>query len=194
VTLFEEMRRGVRGAWLLLRRDPGWAAWFNVSVQGFWRSFFAAIVLLPIYYLYHEFNDTDDVVIAVPLAQRWAAEAIGYVLGWTLWPLIAHYLTRAMDCGDRFIAYIVAFNWGQMIGAPFLIGLTLLVKPLLPEDVWLFVFLPALLGVLAFEYLIARQALAIAPARAVAVEAAVFAVSLLLRDLTLLVAQAGAVA
>ncbi len=191
MSLFEEMARGVRGAWLILRRDPQSARWFNVSEQGFWRSFFAAIVLLPLYIVYHEFADTAEAGDTIPAARRWTAEAIGYVLGWTLWPLMAFYLTRALGCGERFVAYIVAFNWAQVIGAPFLIALSLLVKPILPDDAWFFIYLPALLGVLFFEYLIARLVLDIAPARAVAIEAAVFAVSLLLRDITDLVARAG---
>jgi hypothetical protein len=191
MTLGEEAARGMRGAWLLLRRDAQASAWFNHSQQGYWRSFFAAILLLPLYVAYHSAAEVPPGAENVAPARRWAVEAIGYALAWTSWPLLAFYLTRALDCGDRYLGYIVAYNWAQMLTAPLLITVSVLLRPVLPQAAWMLLYLLALAGVLAFEYLIARQMLEISPPRALALEGAVFTLSLVLREITEFAMTAG---
>ncbi len=182
MTLGEEAARGMRGAWLLLRRDPAAPKWFNISLEGFWRSFFVAFLLLPLYYAYHVQLGPPEGAEDVEPLRRWLTEGIGYAIGWTLWPLLAFYLTQALDCGERYLGYIIAYNWAQMLAAPFLIAVSVLLKPLLPEAVWVILYLAALTGVLAFEYSIARQMLDVPPVKALAVEGAVFTLSLVLRE------------
>ena len=44
----QEVFKGLYGAWRLLLGDRGAVALFDDSIMGFWKSFFAAILILPI--------------------------------------------------------------------------------------------------------------------------------------------------
>ena len=182
MTLGEEASRSIQGAWGLLRRDPGAPTAFNATLDGFWRSFFAAVALLPLDLAYLALiGPTGGTEQAAP-GTRWTINFLVYVIGWTAWPLIAVYLTRAMGCGERLIGYIVAYNWSQLLTGPFLIGLDVIGRISLPPEAAVFVNLFGLAGVLFYEYLIARQMLAIAAGKAVVVVLAAFVLVLVLRD------------
>ena len=87
-----------------------------------------------------------------------------------------------MDCGDRLLGYIVAYNWSQILTGPFLIGLDVLGRAALPQEVSVILNLAGLAGVLSYEYLIARQMLAIAAGKAVVIVLSAFVLALVLRD------------
>ena len=44
-----EIGRSLYGAWRLLLLDPTGVQWFELSIAGFWRSFFAAALIAPVY-------------------------------------------------------------------------------------------------------------------------------------------------
>lgn len=182
MTLGEEASRSLHGAWGLLRRDPAAPTAFNATLDGFWRSFAAAVVLLPLYLAYLAYSEPAAGTEAAAPATRWALNFLVYVIGWALWPLIAVYLTRALGCGQRLVGYIVAYNWSQLLTAPFLIGVNVVARAWFPEGFATLVGLAGAGGVLLYEYLIARQMLTIPPGRAVVVVFASFALALTLHD------------
>jgi hypothetical protein len=180
MTITEEAARSVRGAWGLLRRDPAAPAAFNATPEGFWRSFFAAVVLFPLQMAYYAYA-SEDGADQVAGGTRWSIDIIFYVMAWTAWPLAAFYLTRLFQCGDRFLGYIVAYNWSQLLSAPFLIGINLLARAWFPAEDADTIYLTVLAGVLLYEYTIARQMLAIPRHRAIALEMSAFACVVVLR-------------
>ena len=182
MTLGEEASRSLHGAWGLLRRDPAAPTVFNATLGGFWRSFVAGVLLLPLDLAYLAIVGPGEGTDAAAPGTRWTINTLVYVIGWTAWPLIAFYLTRAMDCGDRLLGYIVAYNWSQILTGPFLIGLDVLGRAALPQEVSVILNLAGLAGVLFYEYLIARQMLAIAAGKAVVVVLSAFVLALVLRD------------
>ena len=44
----QEIIRSLTGAWLLAKRDTSALNYFNLSIEGFWRSFSAMVLVLPI--------------------------------------------------------------------------------------------------------------------------------------------------
>jgi hypothetical protein len=182
MTLGEEASRSLQGAWGLLRRHPAAPTAFNATLDGFWRSFFAAVLLLPLNLAYLAMIGPDEGTDQAASATRWSVNFLVYVIGWTAWPLVALYITRAMDCGDRFLGYMVAFNWSQLLTDPLLIGLDVLGRAALPQELSLFINLAAVGAVLFYQYLIARQMLAIAVGRAIVVVIAAFVLTLVLLD------------
>lgn len=182
MTLGEEASRSLQGAWGLLRRDPGAPTAFNATLDGFWRSFAAAVVLLPLDLAYLAFLGPAGGTEEAAAGTRWTVNILAYVIGWTAWPLAAFYLTRAMGCGDRLLGYIVAYNWSQLLTGPFLIGLDVLGRAALPQEIAVVLNLAGFAGVLFYEYLIARQMLAVAAGKAVVVVLASFVLVLVLRD------------
>ena len=189
-SIFEEAVKGIHGAWRVLRRDPAAPSWFNFSHEGFWRSFFAALLLLPLYVAYRGFVGPPAGAEEVAGAERWIVELIAYSLDWTLWPLVAFYLTRALDCGDRFIEYAVAYNWAQMLVWPPVIALALMLRG--GGEVAVIMILIVQGMIFAYEWLIAWTMLGTSPGKALLVQLAAYVLAELRGDARTLVLTGGA--
>jgi len=182
MTLGEEASRSLSGAWGLLRRDPAAPTAFNATLDGFWRSFFAAVLLLPLDLAYLALIGPPEGAEQAAPGTRWIVNILVYVIGWAAWPLIAFYMTRLMDCGDRLLGYIVAYNWSQLLTGPFLIGTDVLGRAALPQEITIVANIAALAGVLFYEYIIARQMLAVPRGKAMVLVLTAFLLALVLRD------------
>ena len=77
----EEIVSSLEGAWGLARRDPAALQRFNLSVDGFWNSFYAAVICAPGYLL----------LVAQQYVQRGSeagagtiiiVETLAYAIGW----------------------------------------------------------------------------------------------------------------
>jgi hypothetical protein len=109
-----EIRHYFEGAWRLAKGDTGGMEHFDFSADGFWRSFWALVVIAPGY----------AILVADQYAQRstpvafwptFTAEAISYLLGWAAFPIIAIWLTRMFDVAERYVPLIVTLNWSSMV-------------------------------------------------------------------------------
>jgi len=114
-----------RAAWRLLHYDAGAMAGFNLSIEGFWRSFFAIAFALPLYavIVFWPVPAADGApAMETPLGGAVAAVA----LSWTLYPLCVALIARAMQLGRSFVPYIVAYNWSNALVPQPLLALALL--------------------------------------------------------------------
>jgi hypothetical protein len=182
MTLGEEASRSLSGAWGLLRRDPAAPQAFNASLDGVWRSFFAAVLLLPLHLAYLAIIGNGANGAEAAGATRWIVNFLIYVIGWAAWPLIAFYMTRLMDCGGKLLGYIAAYNWSQLLTGPFLVGLDVLGRMALPQGLSALLVFAGVAGVLFYEYLIARQMLGVAANKAIVLVLTSFLLGLMLRD------------
>ena len=182
MTLGEEASRSLSGAWGLLRRDPAAPQAFNATLGGVWRSFFAAVLLLPLHLAYLAIIGTGAEGPEGSGAARWIVNFLIYVIGWAAWPLIAFYMTRLLDCGGKLLGYVAAYNWSQLLTGPFLVGLDVLGRLALPQGVSALVVFVGVAGVLFYEYLIARQMLGVAANKAIVLVLTSFLLGLVLRD------------
>src|SRR5262245_44588161 len=107
-----EIVRSVMGAWRLARLDPAGMGYFDTSIAGFWRSFWAAAVVAPPYFFLVSFR--VSAAHDGPF-HAWLAEILAYLIGWTAFPVAALYLTEVFDRGKRYVPYIVAYNWAAVI-------------------------------------------------------------------------------
>ena len=150
-----EIAYGLYGAWRLLHFDRGGMAYFDVTVEGFWKSFFAAVLVAPGHVVLMAIHLADLEIAAGPL-RLVLVEAITYVILWTAFPLVMHYLTQAIGRAPEYIGFIVAFNWFSVVQTLISVPVaTLTVAGLLPA-----VVLP-LVGILllAYDWFITRTAL-----------------------------------
>jgi hypothetical protein len=109
-----EIVRSVYGMARLARLDPIGFEWLDRSVEGFWRSFRIAVLLLPAFAL-HVFYDLSDAEIAASLPRILAIEGIYYIIAWTAFPVFVHPIAVALGREQRYVGYIVAINWSQVI-------------------------------------------------------------------------------
>ncbi len=153
-----EIARHLQGAWLLARGDRRGLSWFDLSVDGFWRSFSAALVVAPVYAL---------VLLEQHAAAGWPerpwraalAETAAYACGWVTFPLAAVLLTRLLGLTARYVTLVVAVNWSAVLQIA-LYAAVVTVGLVLPAGARGTLLLAATLLILAYQWFVIRTALA----------------------------------
>lgn len=158
-----EATQSLYGALRLAHLDPSAMRYFNVSPAGFWRSFYAAVLVAPFYALllamaYPTMENPPDAV-------RFAsAEAIAYVVAWVAYPLVIAALADRLDRSDRFVGYMVAYNWSAVLqNALFIPVNMMLIAGVLDPQAGFLLWLVAFSLIMVYIWFIARTALALSP-------------------------------
>jgi hypothetical protein len=161
----EEIARALSAAFDLFLDRPGAIRSFDMSVEGFWRSFAAVILVVPSYALavLAERQIASAIDPSAPLqdgASFVVQNALGLGLDWVALPLILALLARPLGIARHYPEFVVARNWGAVIASiPFgVIGLLILVGLAGGELANLLMF-AALIIVLRYTFIIARRAL-----------------------------------
>ena len=130
---------------------------FDLSVEGFWKSFFAAVLTLPAYILMLWIDSARSEASA-----RDGGDLVGafifYLMGWIIFPLISLVLTRFFDLGGRYVPLVVAHNWVSVwLTAIFVAALvaSLVVPPPIDRSL----LLMALVGALYVQWFVIKAAL-----------------------------------
>jgi hypothetical protein len=110
----QEVVRSIYGAYRLAWLDHSGMSHFNLSVDGFWRSFFAAVLVAPGYALL-VVQDLAGRPEAVSPAWAFVVETLGYVITWAAFPLIAIVVTQLLGLSRNYAAMIIAANWAAVI-------------------------------------------------------------------------------
>jgi hypothetical protein len=105
-----EIARGIHGALGFLKRDPGAPSWFDNTREACVRSFQVMILVAPLHAAlimlrYATVTSTADEFEIV------VAEALRYVVEWTLFPVLFYEIARRRNWLDLFPRYISALNW-----------------------------------------------------------------------------------
>lgn len=108
-----EIAANARHAWRLFLRDPAGAKQFGATPEDFWKSFFAAVVVLPGFALLLALTP-NPARLAAPLPRLIPIELIAYTIGWCVWPLVVAPLSRWFNFEKHYIRYIVAYNWASI--------------------------------------------------------------------------------
>jgi len=109
-----EIVYGIYGAYRLCRFDAQGLAYFNASPQGFWRSFFAAVLIAPAAFLITALQIDKAAVQAGPLRIA-LIEGLAYVILVFAYPVAVHPLCRLLDREPNYITYVIAYNWAGVI-------------------------------------------------------------------------------
>ena len=109
-----EGRLALAGSLRLARGEPTGLSYFDRSLDGFWRSFRAAVICYPLYLLLLSMR------VSVGDWQRSGGgrivvvETIGYVVAWVAFPLLMLTVTRWIGRVHRFFDFMVPYNWCQV--------------------------------------------------------------------------------
>jgi len=157
-----EVQLAVGGALRLAIGDRRGLGFFDVSLDGFWRSFRAAVICYPLYVLLLCFRVSAAPPPGSGLATILLVETIDYVALWAAFPLVVLPVIRWLGRENRFLAFMVAYNWSQVpqTALLFLVGLDGATGLLAPSAVQTATLI-ATLAVLVYEWYIARVALAV---------------------------------
>ena len=161
----DEIVRSLTGAWELFLDRPDALRYFDLSVDGFWRSFRAIVLVVPSYFLTVLADRLARLSDAVPDPGTgdtafFVAKAVALGIDWVALPVLLAAVAGPLSVEKGYSAFVIARNWGSVISvAPFgAIGL-LQVLGLIGMDTASYLSLAALIIVLRYVYLMARRAL-----------------------------------
>lgn len=160
------IRDCLAGAWqVMLGRAEGLNR-LDFSLEGFWRSFAAVILLVPFVFLMllsEQPLAEEAGVAAEPLTGgRLVLELIALLADWFAFPLLFAVLAPPFGLGSRYVPFIVTRNWASVIvGAMIGVIQALVVVGVIPTTVASFVMLAAFAVSLRFSYMVVRLTLAV---------------------------------
>ncbi len=165
-----EVQLAVGGALRLACGDRRGLGFFDTSIDGFWRSFRAALICYPLYLALLSFRVSSASWTQSGVPTILIVETIAFVISWTAFPLLILPLARLLGREDRFLAFMVVYNWSQIPQTVLfvLVGLDGATGLLAPSAAG-FAQLVAAIAVLVYEWYIARVALLVTGAQATVV-------------------------
>lgn len=171
------------GVWMLMWGRSEGLSRLDISVDGFWRSFTAIIVALPVLLLasmdgVSVYTDNAGLLAPLPIPLRLALATVSaWILTYALIVLVA----RHVGLADRMVHYVVASNWATALLAWLLVPFHLInLLFALSDDAALLLILPVSLALLVFDWRLTNTVLNKGAAVATAVFLAVLAFSLVL--------------
>jgi hypothetical protein len=180
----QELLLSLYGAWRLLLRDTKGIEWLDDSPEGFWKSFFCAVVVLPGYILLLAFSPTPYYEDA-GVVQIFLVEGAAYVIGWTTWPLLVSYVAPVIDREDKFIRYIVAYNWSAAIQISIYVVILLLpFSGVVPDGLGGLLSFLALFILLWYQWFVVKTGLGITGALPIAFVGGEFLLGQIIRAVT----------
>jgi hypothetical protein len=165
-----EVQLAVGGALRLAIGDRRALGLFDTSIDGFWRSFRAAVICYPLYLVLLCFRVSSAHWTQSGVPTILIVESIAYVISWAAFPLLILPLTRLLGREERFLAFMVVYNWSQIPQSALfvLVGLDGATGLMTPAAAGL-AQLTAAIAVLVYEWYIARVALLVTGAQATVV-------------------------
>lgn len=156
----EYVIRHIYGVWRLARLDPSGMGCFDVSIGGFWRSFFAAVVVAPFYAALVIPRVAHEIAAGVDVSLFIGVELMVYAVGWAAFPIVMVLLARLLSLEAAYVPYIIAYNWSAVVQVGVFLPVTLLSESaVLSEGVSGLLVMIAVLAIWAYQWFIARVAL-----------------------------------
>jgi len=152
-----EISRSIYGTWRLAHADTGGMNYFDLSFGGFWRSFGAAVVALPlyVYFVAVTFDGTD-----VSLTVFIIVKALTYTVGWIALPVVMIGLAPLLGLSSRYVDFIIVTNWGSVLrSALFLPINTLAGFGNASTGFGAMLYLATMVAALAYQWFITRTSL-----------------------------------
>lgn len=111
-----DLSYGLFGAWRMARLDRGAMAYFDATVDGFWKSFWAAAIVAPAFVIMTAFSlSQTDLPERFGFVEIALVEASRYVIAWVAFPLLMTTVADLLQRGERYVGFIVAYNWAQVV-------------------------------------------------------------------------------
>lgn len=176
MTFSNEALKALYGAYRLARLDPRGLSYFNLSEQGFWRSFKAAGIVFPMYFLLMAIRyGVDD--IDTSLGRYMSVELIAFVIGWVAFPVAMVGIARQFERTRHYMRYIIAYNWAAVLQNGLYIPIAILSVTGQLTGAGGFLVLLAMVMIIFYTWYVAKTALEISGPAAAGVVAFDFVIS-----------------
>ncbi len=163
------IRENLAGALEVMLGRPEGLARLDTSIDGFWRSFGAIVLVAPFAFvaiLSQQPLTGEPGAAPIPLTgARLSLDGIALLVDWFAFPLVFAVLARPFGLGSHYVPFIVTRNWGSVIiGAMVAVVHALHLVGILPTAVLPYALLVAIAVSLRFSYVIARTTLVVSMA------------------------------
>jgi hypothetical protein len=175
-----DVRHALTGAVLLARGDRAGAKYFGDTPHDFWRSFWAAAFVAPIWLVLVSL--VEPATDASPL-RLILAETVEYALLWTAFPLVLHEILSRSGTDEHFCRYIAAHNWAAMIVAPAML-VAVVISAVAPSGLLDLLPLLVVISSVVYEWFMARVTLEVSAATAAGIAAMDFFLGLAIKLIT----------
>lgn len=173
--LIQEITSSIYGAWRLVLHDADGMRWLNLTVEGFWRSFLPAVIILPFAVLLAQVPPIEgQPVLEVSLPMFLGL----HVVEWIGRALILLALCAVLGLTHRFVALIIAWNWADLLIFGFYA--VALILRFVAEPISNLAMVVVVVATFAINYFIARTTLDVAPLPAFGIVSVIFLANLLL--------------
>ena len=160
VPAWVEVQLAVGGALKLARGDASGLGCFDTSVDGFWRSFRAAVISYPFFLILLAFRVSAAHWAESGVMRIAIVETIGYAVTWLAFPVAMVSITCWLGRDTRFFGFVTVYNWCQLPEMVLFVLIALEAQSgLLPKPASQFLEVVAAVAVLVYEWYIARVAL-----------------------------------
>lgn len=162
----QEIRGALKGSWLLFCNRAEGVRYFDCSIEGFWRSFQVAFLLLP-YLIISGFVQKRLILEEANVSPEnfassdyWVAQIFSYVADWIGMPLVLAALAGLIGISRTYVPYVAIRNWAALLSTlPHAVIGLLYVVGLLSSGMMILFSLCAFIVVLWFHFRIACQVL-----------------------------------
>lgn len=110
-----EIAAALKGLALLLRGNPQALHFYDLSLDGFWRSFLAPLLCLAAYLLLQPMNAAETEIWGDSRLGFVLLQGLEYLLAWGAYFAAIAVLSRSFGLGHRFAVFVVLYNWAQAI-------------------------------------------------------------------------------
>ena len=175
-----ESARALYGAYRLACLDASGMDYVRNTPGAFWRSFNAAIIIAPFYagLLLMRYGMGE---VSTPPLRFISIEVISYIIAWVAFPVVMDLLITVMDRREKYIRFIIAYNWAAVLQNLLYLPLAMLsVNGVLPPGSGGFFGFIILLLIIVYTWFIIKTALDVSGGRAASIVAIDFALSLLI--------------
>lgn len=158
----QEIFQSIYGAWRIARFDPNAMRYFNLTLQGFWRSFFAAVLLAPFFLITNMVNESG--AGAEHITQSTGGYIIFWLfvwfLAWAVFPIVMIPVSGLLNLSSAFIPFIIAWNWASVLMNLLLFPLSILYgMGMFSQNAAALLLMFARISVFFYGYLVVRASL-----------------------------------
>ena len=176
-----ETLRALYGTWRIARGDAKGLTFFEYSISGFWRSFFAAVIVFPAF-AFLRWHDLLDAPENFPAARYMTVEVVSFVIKWLAFPVLMYQVLPLLGRAERYIGFITVYNWSSVLQmAVYLVALALgTLFPMLGPGGFVMI---AVIAMLVYGVYIARLTLSVPIPTASAIVLADFLLSMVITSI-----------
>tara|TARA_R110000796_G_scaffold16484_2_gene51269 strand:+ start:54266 stop:54841 length:576 start_codon:yes stop_codon:yes gene_type:complete len=181
MNMSSETLRALYGTWRIARGDANGLTFFDFSLNGFWRSFLAAIIVFPAF-AFLRWHDLLEAPEDFPVGRYMTVEVVAYVIKWLAFPVLMYQVMPILGRSERYIGFITVYNWSSVLQmAVYLVALLLgVLFPMLGPGGFVMV---AVIAMLVYGVYIARLTLSVPIPTASAIVMADFLLSMVITSI-----------